>query len=610
MNPTIRVLLCLYLSLVLANVAAAGDSLRYIHRRPPAVVRTIHSDLADARPEVVQENFRSYFDQSRNNIVLSRHEEVSEKLAYARSLWKKVTQENRCLDSWDAILPALTDAMAGNLKELPIALCVGTGGANKLTIIFDQIILTPVSSRIKVYAMVPLPESVTGDQGEAAGNNLEFMGEVEFTYTGGIREAKLSLIEDRVFLNDDNGDYMLSFKAKKDNNTGTYLAFDCDGFKSVGADIDVEFSRNVIVPLEEGNAPVDAATAPRVKGNFQLEMGKDLWNDFIVAVSLPAFEHARTKGMGFGFYLEQAYIDLSEKRNHPAFMLPDGYAAEWLPEPNSPLWKGLFIKHAYLRLPQYQKRLNPAAPDEEPRKIGVDNLIIDDAGFSGTIYGDKLMQRSDVASSKFTIERVVLTFLANDLTSGSLEGELIAPFSKDYKKTAASNAAIAQSLRYTALVEPDIGVTLTASVPEGKFLPISLFPGVDSLRLNAASLLEIKFSGKDFRMMASLNGSLRIGGDLFTTPEIRFEELVLEANKESDYMPSFAGVKAFSFGDDESRLSGMPVSISRVKLGKKPDDDSMMGLEFDLRVNVMGEGSKNLLKARRHLCFGPNGIPL
>ncbi|MBT1704638.1 hypothetical protein [Chryseosolibacter indicus] len=580
---------------------------------------TLYGPVANIK---VKEDFRTYFQTSINDIRFSRNTEVSEKLAYARSLWKKVTQENRCLDSWDAIFPVLTDALTGNVKELPIALCIGTGGESKLTIIFDEILLTPVSSKIKVFAMVPLPESVTGDTNTDVGNNLEFMGEVEFSYTGGIREAKLSLIEDRVFLNDEKGDYMISFKAKKDNTTGTHLSFDCDGFQSVAADVDVEFSREIIVPIVEDNPSPDPSMMPRVKGNFQLEMGKDLWNDFIVAVSLPPFEHAKTKGMGFGFYLDQAYIDLSEKRNHPSFALPEGYSTDWLPEPNSPLWKGLFIKHAYLRLPEYQKKLNPVSNGtEEPRKIGVENLIIDDAGFSGTIYGEKLMQKSDVATKKFTIEKVVLSFLANELKQGTMEGEIIPPFSKDYRKATATNKTIAQSLRYAALVEPDIGVTLTASVPEGKFLPVSLFPGIDSLKLNAASLLEIRFSSKDFRMLANLNGSMKIGGDLFMTPEIKFEELILEANKESDYIPAFKGVKAFSFGDDESKLSGMPVSISRLKLGKNPDDDSMVGLEFDLHVNVMGEGSKNLFESKTSLVlwakrdpvmkeWGPSGLEL
>ena len=128
------------------------------------------------------------------------------------------------------------NAFIGNLSQvsmldLPVGLS-RPGGDINYSIIISQVRLSPQGAFIEAYFIFELPQ--TGDKIAFRGTNIKF------TYDGGFTgDGRLELIGSYpVKMNDKT---LLTILGKGN----TFVEFNCDGFKGMGIEADVEFSRDV-----------------------------------------------------------------------------------------------------------------------------------------------------------------------------------------------------------------------------------------------------------------------------------------------------------------------------------------------------------------------------
>jgi hypothetical protein len=228
------------------------------------------------------------------DVVLA--DSIEAQRAYAHALLEKVQSTQRFIENLDA----LTEI------ELPVGV-VRSGGAIDYSILIDRMTVTPRGNIMDVYVSLALPQ--TGDR-------IAFRGRIPLSKDGGIAgSAKVYLL----------GDHPIKFSGvslltiKGSNNT--YVEFDCNGFKGVSIEAEVEFSRSIIVPEDEkGNASTN--DNERVKVRFTT-YAQSL-NDLMVGVTIPPFQIRDLKG--FGFRVTQAFMDWSDLANPPGISFPKDYS--------------------------------------------------------------------------------------------------------------------------------------------------------------------------------------------------------------------------------------------------------------------------------------------
>src|SRR5258708_18786439 len=168
--------------------------------------------------------------------------------------------------------------------ELPVGISKSIGGLN-YTIGIDAIRLKPTYAEIDVYMQFEIPQN---------GRKLTFMASgIKFSKSGGIiGDAKLVLVGDyAINFNGDKGQLVL--KGSKGGTGGTFVRMDCDGFREMGLDAEVRFSRDLLLPED----PNGAVKVGNVIASFQSTINN--WNDLLVQISLPNFHVSGLSCFGF-----------------------------------------------------------------------------------------------------------------------------------------------------------------------------------------------------------------------------------------------------------------------------------------------------------------------
>ena len=158
----------------------------------------------------------------------------------------------------------------------------------------------------------------------------------------------------------------------------TYVEWDCEGFKSFGLGGKVNFSRELLIPVNEVGEEMEGV----VSGNFSVSINN--WNDFIASVSITPFRPANTPG--FTFYTSEAIFDFSDLRNPLELVFPAKYESPFLRSDTRNQWRGIFIKSIRVNLPSEFK-----SEDGEVRYLTAQNFLIDETGISGDIFGQYII---------------------------------------------------------------------------------------------------------------------------------------------------------------------------------------------------------------------------
>ncbi len=437
-----------------------------------------------------------------------------------------------------------------------------TAGNITYTIYLDEIRFTPNGAHLSAYIIIEDPE--TGQRFAFSGHNIGFGP------TGTDSESILYLendIEIRL-----NNAAMLVLRGGE--NTNTYVAWDCKGFKSLGIDGQVEFCRDFITPLDEQTLmPLHDSIRYRLDVSVQ-----DItsWLEFSVTINAKPF--AMTKHENIKWQLTNMVLDFSSTTT-PDFVPLAGYTSPYWDETSgvmSPLWKGFYMETLSATLP------NEFNEGGDTITIGVNDLLIDGRGVSGEVFvGYEILSinEGNMSGWPFSIDSFSFRVLNNQLVGGGMAGELNIPIFDD-------------NCRYEAYIYP--GNYYSFAISPLSAARSDLF--VADVTLLPNSKIQVEYSETEgFHAVATLYGDISVGDFGSEGIDVSLPKATFQGMKISNKSPYFqAGL--WGIVDDAAPGNGMggfPISLSGLELYKPDnipnngsDGANEVGLKFQIGLNL------------------------
>lgn len=492
-----------------------------------------------AFPEITELSTNRSFDPITIQDIAD--DSLQQKRARAHSLREDVEKAQRFRETLDAF----------SVIDLPLGV-VRSGGLVDYSIIIDKITFTPQGSILDAYVSFTIPQ--TGDR-------IAFGGLVPLSRDGGIvGTAKIYLLGDHYVKLSETS--LLTLVGSKDR--GTFVEIDCNGFKGMSIEATVEFSKDILVPED---AQGKAKENERLKVNFQTYVQD--WNELLVKVNMPPFQIKGLKDVGF--QIEDAYLDWSDLTNPQGLAFPPDYESAYLTSGNTNLWRGFFLKKAQVRLPNKFSE----AGNGQRTAFGVENMIVDDTGFSGKIFAEYLVQAGDMNGWSFTLDRFQAGIVSNQLKEFELAGQLTVPAFKKEGKDA--------QMGYRASRGANGNYIFAVSLADEVKLPL----WAADVSLYRGSTVTVTEKNDKFYPSASLNGMISIkalsNGPKAEIAGVRFENLVL-STEAPHFRPGTFGVGS---AEEGAKASGFPLVIKNIGI-KSNTAEQKVGLSMDVTVNIGG----------------------
>lgn len=472
---------------------------------------------------------------------------------------------------------------------------------------FTKATFTKEYTELTVFAKVILPQS------DETGLPIElFFGanNVKLSHQGGIiGDANLVLLGD-TFIPFNGGNWLLILKGGFDYKTGntqnkTFVTINCDGVKEMGIEGEVQFSRNMLLPVDKdgkqltetvsyNGALKEPLTIPnRVKGEFKA-VASD-WNDLIVEISLSPFVMASQPDK-FMFSVNEAIFDFSDLRTENV-NFPQYYHDEGLLLPTVETWRGVYVKSLKVGLPQ-EFKTTESINKKERVSFEAANLLIDSYGVSGYFTAKNIIplesgRTSESKSWALSVDEMGIELAANHLIGANFLGRILLPVSNldDNTTNEEESTTKKMGLGYSGIISENEYALAVSTLDTINF---DVFKAKAQLLPNSG--VELAVNNGKFMPKATLNGRMAISAS-------QKESLVREGQKtEDDETIKFQGIEfqnlviqtespiiqVQSFGyKDEVKLANFPVSIANMELFSNAQE---AGIEFDLKINLMSKG--------------------
>lgn len=349
----------------------------------------------------------------------------------------------------------------------------------------------------------------------------------------------------------------------------TYVNFDCQGFQGFGIQGEVEFSRDFIRPLDvNGNSIPDKNS----KALFNVQMPN--WNNFLATVNLPNFEIPKL--VGYRFSVSEATFDYSDIANPPSIVFPDGYKSDIMPEPNSTLWHGFYLKNLSVTLPSKQFKSN----DSASTSFSASNVIIDNVGFSGDFQALNLLalEKGKLGGSwAFSVDSLGVSVKVNALAAAGLKGKLRVPICDS-----------TSPLKYKAVIQD--GANYMFQVSNTGDLNMSLWAAKATIEPNSS--LTIQTENGQFKPIAILNGRLSVaskGKASANLAQITFSKLKIQTSIPYVSAEAFSLVaKSKAVEEKKNKIGHFPITLKEIGFKSKNND---VGIFISMAVNFVGENS-------------------
>jgi hypothetical protein len=464
-------------------------------------------------------------------------------------------------------------------KRLPIGFTKRIGN-QKVTIAISSIIFTPKYAELTVFARVTVPQS--------PGQLFFGVKGIKLSYNGGIiGDARLTLLGD-ITLPINGKNSSLKLKGGFDINTGqsidkTYITFDCEGFKNLRIDADVEFPRNLLLPVNPTTGDVVTVDTARVKGSFAIFVAN--WNDIIIPnLTLTPFQVKGLKDINFS--ITNAVFDFSDFRNSDSLVYPPGYQQKYLNATNPELWRGVYVKNLTVSLPRGFK--DKTKQVTERVFFGVNDMIIDNNGFTGTFFADNVLPlaKGNAGGWKFSVDSIRLAFETNNLMRAGFGGKVGIPLAKDDNTTEGNNKK--KYLSYGASIGFNGDFVLNVATLDS--LSFDIWKATVLIKPN--SYVQLKYENNTFYPEAMLHGSMNMTVN-------GMNEASEAANPSRANIAVFKGIKfeslniksvspyitVGSFGiEGELKIGQFPLSVNSVSLSTISPTE--MGVSFNVKLTL------------------------
>ncbi|MCU0431441.1 MAG: hypothetical protein MUF42_15865 [Cytophagaceae bacterium] len=476
--------------------------------------------------------------------------EIKSKVEYTKGVLQKVKELNNYTER-------LT---LESVKNLPISITKNLGG-QRYDILIDKARFTTYGAELDAKFVFVLPKTEDTIYFEASGIPL---------HEGGLTsDVRLSLLyAPPIQLSD-----KMSLQFMPDNS-GTYVSFNCDGYKGMGISARVIFSESMLV-RDLGNGKKGAGT---VSASFTTSFEE--WNEFTASLTFSSpFQLSCLKGFGFTVY--DAVIDLSDLSTPGSVTFPSDYYVN-----DRSIWQGIYIREFEVRFPKAFNRRS----DARSLSLSGQHILIDALGVSGNFQATGTilpLTEGDMNGWDFSLDSVAVTFMASQITGGGISGEMMLPIKK----------GSSQRLRYVANIYS--GDDYLFAVGLGNKLEMDLWNA--DLALLQGSFVEVKVEdGELFKPKAVLTGNLSINNPKLKLNRIDFEALTIET--EAPYLSAKAFGLASNDRSDKQEMNSFPVSLQEINLAE--EGNGMYGLRVNAVVHLSENSSNSFGGAAIFTVFG------
>ncbi len=457
----------------------------------------------------------------------------------------------------------------GDLVTFPVGVSEELGAVT-YTMGIGGMRLYPTYSELEVYLEIDAPGFA---QPLLFGSN-----NIKFTKKGGIvGDARLGLMSDFFIPMSKGKSGIILRKMIKGTDDGCYVNISCDGFEELSLDAGVLFSRDWLLPLDANG---DVLPAPkRVEGNIQTILTD--WEELVVEVD--DFTPFQVKGVeDVQWSVQNMIFDFSDVRTPEDVAFPDTYQSPYWGggEYVSPLWKGFYLESLTLTLPK--KVTNK--PDVT---IGVNDVIIDETGFTGKVFKDNILplNEGNVDGWAFSIDYLELSVIQQQFNYIDFNGQIQVPLINSEDPSDKTDV-----LKYTAFIDPGNEYTMTV-VTEEEY-PIDMW--LATITLDDGSSIKFTYDDVVDKMSAEaiLNGTVHVDGDFgvakLDIPDIGFNEL-----KVSTQAPHLT---VGSIDEPEQlglKIAGFSLSIEDIEFPSNDDNQPILSFNVDLQLTTQNGNSGN-----------------
>ncbi len=429
-----------------------------------------------------------------------------------------------------------------------------TVGAQTINIYLDNISLSSNGASVDAYLIIEDPND---------GQKLVFSATgVGFNAAGIDGPGKLSL--------ESNVDIRISNALKltvRGGDNGTAAYFDCEGFSHLDLDLDFEFCRNYLIPLNPSTyEPIP--DPGRVDINVRLT-GIEAWNEFVLETNMPPFAVAGYEDVKWE--VQRLIIDMSDTET-PEFKPVEGYkSVHYNGATLDPKWRGFYLEELNVVLPTTFAEGNP----EPPRALGVKDVLIDGNGISGEVYATDVLvlDEGNIGGWPFSINEMRLTVVNNSFSGAGFKGEVNIPV---FDGNSGYEATMYPGNQYRFAISP------LGSQQMDMLLA--------TVALEADSKLEIALIEGDFIAKATLNGKAFIGssgGDGPVTidlPDVCFQGFEI-SNKSPYFSPGEWGISESA----SATVYGFGIKVNSLKpyseTSASGQNETGMRIDFDVSVS-------------------------
>ncbi len=449
------------------------------------------------------------------------------------------------------------NTQVANATNNPVKLPLGLNNLKGYTVAIAEMKFNVTGAQLVGVAAFPIPEH---------NDTLGFkVSSLLFGPSGpSLSGAKLGLLNDITFTgNVPSGDtYTISFLGANQSGDGTWVDWDCEGFRTLNVDIGIGFPRSWLVPSPDPD--------PNKKVQARITTTVADWDDWMVSTALPRCTIAGTNGTEIEV-VNMAY-DHSDTRNPAGILFPKGYQGD-----TTTTYQGFSIKLASVYLPD---KLRTFEDSTRRISISVNDVIINKHGINGNLLAKNVVQypKGNISSLAASIDTVSITLVNSSVTNAYMRGLITLPV---------SDTTVTNALDYKALFTNGSGFQFTLD-PKGP-ITAKLFAGGQFV-LNKSSNMTLKLDKKaSFNL--NLNGSFE-WADLDIGPVKNVNFKVTFQNMGMAYSDSAGmtyAIGQWSFASPQKSISKFPVTIENIKFVNKPKqgDEILRGaLQFTVVVNL------------------------
>ena len=406
---------------------------------------------------------------------------------------------------------------------------------------------TDTLATLNAVASFPLP-----DLGPNVGLGVGARG-IPFQPAGlGFSQGTLYLAKDLGYAQ--TGSFGFKFKAAAKADSGTYVTWDCNGFKELRLRADVIFPREWLTPLPD--------TGGQVAAHLLADIRKP--GDWLAAATMDSCQIAGGSGMVLS--VKDMIYDHSDVQNPAGIVFPSNY-----PKASTGVdWHGFYIRSATITLPKDLQTFKGSPP-----KISVNNMIIDGMGFTATLLATNVIQYPEGNFGQWgaSLDSIGVKFACSSLTNGWLSGRIQIPI---------SDSALAYSA--TLSLPQKGGTKFIFNIHPTSELKADIW--FATLNLDPTSSIVVADTASKFFATATLNGNFSINGSVGDLPKIDLQALKFQGFTLTTNSP-YIKAGTWEFASPQHSMSGFPISISDVGIATAQRKNGFgVGLKFNVSANI------------------------